>query len=103
MTWWAVLGALGATNASGVAYLLLSGFVSDLGEFVQAIIVAVIGLAVALHLNCHEPGCRRIGRYHVAGGRWRVCGRHHPDGPPVPGQIEQDHRNGALRDDAHHH
>jgi hypothetical protein len=37
------------------------------------------GLAVGLrHLNCHEPGCPRIGRYPDAGGAFKYCGTHHP-------------------------
>lgn len=29
------------------------------------------------HLNCHTDGCPRLARFHVAGGQFRVCGRHH--------------------------
>jgi hypothetical protein len=31
------------------------------------------------HVNCHEQGCPRVGRYPIAGGEFRYCGRHHPD------------------------
>jgi hypothetical protein len=31
------------------------------------------------HINCHEPGCWRVGRYALAGGEFKVCGHHHPD------------------------
>ena len=32
------------------------------------------------HLVCHDRGCRRVGRHHVAvdGITYRVCRRHHP-------------------------
>lgn len=28
------------------------------------------------HVNCHQPGCHRIGRYHHPDGLF--CRRHHP-------------------------
>jgi hypothetical protein len=31
------------------------------------------------HVNCHEQGCWRVGRYPVAGGDFKFCGKHHPD------------------------
>lgn len=31
------------------------------------------------HASCHVDGCWRLGRYHVAGGQFRVCRKHHPD------------------------
>lgn len=31
------------------------------------------------HVNCHEKGCPWVGRYQIAGGEFRYCGRHHPD------------------------
>jgi hypothetical protein len=55
-------------------------------------------------LNCHEPGCWRIGRYHVAGGEYVTCAAHHPDGPPAAGDIAAAHfahlhRLGRTRED----
>lgn len=31
------------------------------------------------HLNCHADGCPGLGRFHVAGGQYRVCRRHHAE------------------------
>lgn len=28
-------------------------------------------------VNCHEKGCPWIGRFHLAGGEYKVCGKHH--------------------------
>ena len=98
MSWWAHL--FGLDNASGPAYLAWSGVVSDAPEILAALAALGALTLIAVHLNCHEPSCRRIGRYPVAGGQWRVCRRHHPDGPPAPGQIARDHHAhlGAHRD-----
>lgn len=30
-------------------------------------------------VNCHVDGCPKIGRYHVAGGKFKVCRAHHPE------------------------
>jgi hypothetical protein len=64
---------LGMDNGSGHVYLFWSGFGSDLTEF------AILG-AVWHHLNCHEPGCWRVGRRVTAGPdgiHIRRCARHH--------------------------
>lgn len=64
---------LGLDNASGPFYLWHSGVGSDLTEYAA--------LFVALHaLNCHEPGCWRIGHRVTVepnGHHFRRCGRHH--------------------------
>ena len=98
MIWWAILGFFGGTDPSGVAYALWSGSGSDITEIVA--VGAGLGLAWH-HLNCHEPGCYRIGRYHAAGGQWKVCGQHLPGGPPQPGQIALDHHHHLIRIGAH--
>jgi hypothetical protein len=41
--------------------------------------IASIFVAQIRHLNCHEHGCPRIGRFSVAGGEFKYCGKHHPD------------------------
>jgi hypothetical protein len=33
------------------------------------------------HVNCHSPGCLRIGSHRTADGLHRLCRRHHPDLP----------------------
>lgn len=56
-------------------YQLYSGFLPAL-----TVVSLVTLLAGAWrHLNCHVDGCPRIGRYPVAGGRFKVCRAHHPD------------------------
>lgn len=48
-------------------------------------------LVTALHhLNCHEPGCWRIARFSVAGGKFKTCKIHHPD-PAVREGIKAHH------------
>ena len=56
-------------------YQLWSGFLPAL------MVLSLLGslTAVLRSMNCHVSGCPRIGRYRVAGGRFRVCARHHPD------------------------
>jgi hypothetical protein len=64
---------LGLDNGSGHWYLWWSGVGSDITEF------AVIG-AVWHSVNCHEPGCWRVGRRVTAspdGLHVRQCARHH--------------------------
>lgn len=105
MNWWAHL--FGLDNASGPAYLAWSGVISDLPEILTTLAALAALALVAIHLNCHQPGCRHIGRYHVAGGAWRVCGKHHPGGPPTAERIARDHhahlnRIGASHDHAEH-
>jgi hypothetical protein len=35
------------------------------------------GLILAFrHTNCHAKGCWRIGKYQLAGGEYKVCGKH---------------------------
>lgn len=31
--------------------------------------------------TCHVPGCYRKGKHQIAGGRYTVCTKHHPDTP----------------------
>jgi hypothetical protein len=54
------------------------------------------GLAVGLrHMNCHEPRCWRLGKFPLAGGEFKVCGKHNPDFEgtrPVKGEIAAMHR-----------
>jgi hypothetical protein len=37
------------------------------------------------HLNCHADRCPKLGRFPVAGGRFKVCRRHH-------GEVTGHHR-----------
>lgn len=41
-------------------------------------------------LNCHTDGCWRIGRFHVAGGQFLVCGKHHTAVTGHPSRLTVD-------------
>lgn len=60
------------SSANGWTYSFWSGFGSCLAYF------GAIGMAWR-HLNCHAKGCWRLGRHPIAGGKYKVCHRHHPD------------------------
>jgi hypothetical protein len=98
MILWAIGHVLGLDNLSGGFYGWWSGAGSDITELLS--VSAGIGL-IWHHVNCHEPGCYRVGRYHAAGGQWKVCGRHLPGGPPKAGQIALDHHHHLIRIGAH--
>lgn len=59
------------TPGSPPNYNFFSGSGSDISE------LTLLGLAVGAwhHVNCHEPGCWRIGKHKVEGTPW--CNRHH--------------------------
>lgn len=42
------------------------------------------------HLNCHETGCWKIGRFPIGDGKWKSCKAHHPD-PDVKNGLTSDH------------
>lgn len=58
----------GIANEQGRWYAFWSGFGSDLGY------LGALGLAWH-RMNCHEPGCFRIGRMHHEGLTY--CKKHH--------------------------
>lgn len=63
----------GTDNGGGGYYLWWSGAGSDLAE------LALIGAGWKL-LNCHEPGCWRLGTHatlEADGHHFRRCKRHH--------------------------
>lgn len=60
------------------------GFWSGFGSVFPWVLISsgsfFAGLWVAVRaVNCHEKGCPRVGRYPIAGGRFKYCGKHHPD------------------------
>lgn len=62
-------------------------FVSGVGPM----IIAALGYAgliasVVHHLNCHQPGCWRIGRHRIGTGVW--CGRHHEGARPAETEMD---------------
>jgi hypothetical protein len=62
------------------SYGFWSGFGSVFPWSVLTLGGVFAGIAAGLRaINCHEKGCPRIGRYPVAGGRFKYCGMHHPD------------------------
>lgn len=92
--WHWLLHALGVDNVSGHAYAWWSGAGSDIGEL--AIIGAVIG--TWRRVNCHVKGCFRVARYPIAGGQYKVCGKHHPDHKVRSGQMTAEVLHRAHRD-----
>lgn len=52
-------------DPSGPMYLFLSGA----GSFILKGSIIVVAWR---HLNCHEPGCKRLARHHLGG----YCRRH---------------------------
>ncbi|MDQ2873980.1 MAG: hypothetical protein M3Y33_03850 [Actinomycetota bacterium] len=55
-------------------------FVSGVGPMIITAVLGAGALASLWHvLNCHQQGCARIARFHVAGGQYKVCRRHHPE------------------------
>lgn len=69
MIWHWFLTVTGSNNTSGTWYGFWSGFGSDLMEF------TVLGVLYR-KLNCHEPGCWRIGLHHHK--HLVLCKKHHP-------------------------
>lgn len=62
----------------------------------------VIGVLILhwRHVNCHKPGCWRVGKYPLAGGEFKVCGLHQPDWKgkhPPEGHIKDAHERWKLR------
>jgi hypothetical protein len=87
--WFQQLLHPGQLRTPGGGYWFWSGIGSDLGE------VSILAALVAAwrHINCHEPSCARIGRYHhhASGSRW--CLKHLPDdlvrAHPKPHQLRK--------------
>lgn len=67
--WWWFQYITGTDNTAGRPYGFWSGFGSDIGE------MAIAG-AIYKKLNCHQPGCWRIGLH--PHGHLVLCRRHHP-------------------------
>ena len=67
-----LLHALGIDTQQSYNYDFVSG--------VGPMLLVLLGYAgVIRRINCHQQRCWRIGRYHVAGGQYTVCRKHHPD------------------------
>jgi hypothetical protein len=64
------------------SYQLLSGFIPALTAFGLVTLVA----GAWHHVNCHEPGCFRIGKHKVDGSPW--CNLHHGNARPARTELE---------------
>lgn len=49
------------------------------------------------HINCHEPGCWRIGHVRIDDKGTLSCWHHHPEGRPQPGHILRMHQRHEAR------
>lgn len=70
---------------SGAGYQFWSGIGSDLSE------LTLLGLFFGAwrHLNCHAPGCLRLGKHPTADGQYKLCRKHHPDTPNKRPDLER--------------
>lgn len=67
---------IGIDTQASQEYAFFSGF----GTWLLAVIgYSGVIATVTRSLNCHAPGCPRLGRFPVAGGMYKVCHRHHPE------------------------
>jgi hypothetical protein len=77
---------------AGPHYGYWSGFGSVFPWSMTILSGIAAGLAVHWHhINCHEPGCWRIGRVHVDDRGTLSCFRHYPEGRPAKGHIHRMH------------
>lgn len=78
-SWWWFEVHSGTTNEPGPYYGFFSGFGSDLGEYAILVGVAQGVYLHWKHINCHAPGCPRVGRFNDASGQFKFCHHHHPE------------------------
>lgn len=85
----------GTVNEPGPYYGFFSGFGSDITE------VTLLGGFIVLgrKANCHTTHCWRIGRFHLAGGQYLVCGKHHRAVTCAPSKLTVD----VLREEHEKH
>ena len=76
------IGVYPAPSGTPWTYQLLSGFVPALTALTLVSVVA----GLWHHVNCHEPGCPRIGRHKVDGTPW--CNIHHMNARPERSERE---------------
>lgn len=77
----------GTVNEPGPYYGFFSGFGSDITEITLLGGIIVIGR----RFNCHTTRCWRIGRHHVAGGQYLICGRHFRAVTCAPKKVTVEH------------
>jgi len=97
MSHW-LLHFFGLDSASGPAYLLWSGALSDLGEVV---LIGAVYAFVRKH-NCEVRRCWRLGRHTTDGGH-HVCRRHAPTGAPTHQDVIDAHQAARGRHQLHEH
>ena len=78
-----IVHILGIDTQQSWAYDFWSGIGPCL---ISLVALGLTSLTVYLVFNCHQFGCKRVGRYPVAGGQYRTCRKHHPD-PAVQGGL----------------
>jgi hypothetical protein len=69
----------GMVDESGPYYGFWSGFGSDIAEFGILGAISTGLYQLVKKVNCHEPGCWRVGTHPAADGQFMLCYRHHPD------------------------
>lgn len=75
--WYTIRHALGIDTQQSMAY----DFVSGSGPMlVTALFSATVVTGAWHHVNCHEPGCYRLGRHKIDGTPW--CNRHQEKARP---------------------
>jgi hypothetical protein len=92
LIWWFALGGQHwLATQTGTNYCLPHSAVaqrycywSGFGSVFPWVLLGLGGIFTGLivhwrHINCHTPGCWRVGRYPAAGGDFKLCGHCHPD------------------------
>lgn len=78
---------IGIDSQSTQFYAFYSGF----GTWILAA-AGYTGIIITLvhHLNCHVDGCLRVGKFPVADGQYKVCGKHHREVTGHPKKLTVD-------------
>jgi hypothetical protein len=82
---------IGVDTQGSVEYAFFSGFGAWLSSTLG---LSTIVLTLWHHLNCHVSDCLRVGKYSVADGQYKVCGKHHNE---VTGRHHQRLTTDILR------
>jgi hypothetical protein len=78
---------------TGNGYQSWSGIISDLGEITLVGSVVMGGITAYRHIECHQEGCHRLGRFQH--GHFKLCHVHHPH-VPNDGRINRKHIDGIT-------
>ena len=77
--WQGFLWFTGVTNAGWAAWW---------GGFFSCLPMLGVFAVVRKRLECHAPGCHRVGLHKTADGKYTLCRKHHPD---VPNHLTLEH------------